>query len=788
MDPLEFSATVEQMQAILRAEAELKREQEHFLQQFPAWVKTLEETHPKGDPVFKRLYKWRKAVEKGSALPLENPLPDVLPLVEWRNRYEAIREHKMRLTTELAAIFEREWPQCMEAFKRVLSLPRVQEAVAHSSAQVWRSLQRFLAADAKKLKSSGKRYDSRTLIRYLQRFLFKNDTTSFFGPLNYGSFRDSEQLLTVERSGPIPRRRRSFLTYWAVEALAEQVSRHKEWREYMPIAVHDAFYLVETGLVHAQTQKRIPLPSEVVRVLHRADGQTPARDLLAGCTETTRSTLEKLRDKGIILWEFRVPQACHEVLEELLAFVDALPADEAQQQWSADLRQFAAWQTAYSAADAQGKTEILEQASALFERLTGRDSTQLHGETYADRSLFCEETLGDVQEFLISLDMKEDLEQRISPLLDWGAAVAMKKREHAQRQARQIVAAMREEWGQEKLPFLAVLSELTSRMSSEGFHPDFSDIVERLNASGKRDQRVVELPDEWLREQSAGHAFDQRLCVCSPDLMLQARSVEHVNRGEYQWVIGEVHCCTQGMSNLLYFHPQREAQIAEVREALKALPNGEFLANVVLKQRAGKSFFVEMFEQTLTLLGRSQKGGDAVRTFSELWVVEQDGELVLVDADGKRFIPYMGDPNSPVAFVFAEPSIEIPKIRTEGHLPRLTYRGLVVQRETWNLPAADWLSDSTLPHERFLHVWRLKEHYGMPDEVFVRVNSELKPFYVNFRSYFLVDLLLTHLRGETRVTFSERLPDRSSEWFSNDEGAYCCELRTNIVRRQPSNQ
>ncbi|MCG6197298.1 hypothetical protein H1215_08930, partial [Anoxybacillus sp. LAT_38] len=152
----------------------------------------------------------------------------------------------------------------------------------------------------------------------------------------------------------------------------------------------------------------------------------------------------------------------------------------------------------------------------------------------------------------------------------------------------------RAEWGLEKLPFLAVLSELTSRMSTEGFHPDFSAIVEWLNASGKRDERVVELPDEWLREQSTGHAFDQRLCVCSPDLMLQARSVEHVNRGEYQWVIGEVHCCTQGMSNLLYFHPQRDEQIAEVREALKALPNGEFLANVVLKQRAGKSFFVEM--------------------------------------------------------------------------------------------------------------------------------------------------------------------------------------------------
>lgn len=664
----------------------------------------------------------------------------------------------------------------------VLSLPRVQEAIAHSNPQVWRSLQRFLATDAQKMKSSRKRYDRRTLIRYLQRFLFKNDTTSFFGPLNYGSFRDLDRPLTVIRKGSIPSRRRSFLTYWVVEALAKQVSRPMEWRDTMPIALHDAFYLGKSGIVHAQTQKSIPLPVEVIQVLQRAEDHIPARELLQGCSEMTKKALEKLHEKGVILWEFRVPQAHHEVLERLLDFVKGLPAGEIQEQWYRDLQQFADWQTTYSAADAKGKVEILGQASTLFEQVTGQDSTQLHGETYADRLLFCEETQGDVQEFTFSLEMKEDLESRISPLLEWGATVAMKKRENAQHQAKLIFAAMKEEWRCEKIPFLAVLSELTRRMSAEGFHPDSSSLIRQLAANGELEQKVIELPESWLKGQISDHGLDQHLCVCSPDIMLQAESVEHVHQGEYQWVIGEVHYGTQGMSNLLYFHGQREEHIAEVREALRSLPNGEFLANVVLKQRAGKSFFVEMFEQTLTLLGRSEKKRDAVRRFSELWVVEQKGELVLVDAEGRRFIPYMGDPDSPVAFVFAEPSIEIPKIETEGHLPRLTYRGLVLQRERWNLPTADWLSKSDQPHERYLHAWRQKEQLGMPDEVFVRVSHELKPFYVNFRSYDLVDLLLRHLQDEKRVTFSELLPDRSSAWFSNEKGTYCCELRTNVAR------
>jgi hypothetical protein len=782
MEPLEFTETMEQIRAALHVEEELAHATTSFAERFDEWTDRLQQDYQEGDAIFKRFYKLKKAVEKENSLEgLEWTHPE-LPDPNWMKGYEAALLQRKRFYTQLEDVFANEWSERMNEFRRVLSIPQIQEAIAHSNAKAWEMLQHFLVTDLKKLNTAGKRKQARTLSRYLQRIMFKNDTTSFFGPLNYGEFRDSVQPMVLERNGQVPSRRRSFMTYWAVEVLAKQVSEQPEWQDFLPISLHDSFYLAETGIVHAQMQKKVTLPESVLAVLRRADGHTPAHTLLSGCSEAVRQTLTKLRDKGLVIWEFRVCQARHEVLEELVGFVEKLPRDEVQQQWLANLQQFVDWQVEYSEADACGKVEILERASAFFEQLTGHSSSQSQGENYADRTLFCEECLGDVQDFALSLGMKEELERKISPLLEWGAAVALRKRERAMRQAHEIFDEMTAASNHRKLPFLAYLAELTDRMNLRDFEPDFSSLVQELSATGKREERIVELPDTWLKQQVTGLSFDERLCFCAPDIMLQAQSVEHVARGEFQWVIGEVHYGTQGMSNLLYFHPQREQFIANVRDTLKSMHHGEALCNVVLKQRAGKSFFVEMFDRTLTLLGRSEKEHEAKRTFSELWVVEKDGELVLQDADGQRFVPNIGSPDHPIAFVFAEPSIEIPKIKAEGHLPRLTYRGLVLQRESWRLRTDEWLSPSKDRSQQYLHVWRQKERLKLPDEVFVRVNNELKPFYVNFRSYFLVDMLLKHLREEEWVMFSELWPDRTSAWFSNEQGTYCCEIRTNIVR------
>lgn len=59
------------------------------------------------------------------------------------------------------------------------------------------------------------------LVSYLQRFCARNETASFFGPLNYGRLDpDRPRDLEVRRSPRQLRRRETFLAHWAVEQLA----------------------------------------------------------------------------------------------------------------------------------------------------------------------------------------------------------------------------------------------------------------------------------------------------------------------------------------------------------------------------------------------------------------------------------------------------------------------------------------------------------------------------------------------------------------------------------------
>jgi hypothetical protein len=62
----------------------------------------------------------------------------------------------------------------------------------------------------------------RTLYTYLQRFTMKNDTTSFFGPLNYGTF-SAAGPVECRMSSERIRTRRGFFAYWAAQAIARTV-------------------------------------------------------------------------------------------------------------------------------------------------------------------------------------------------------------------------------------------------------------------------------------------------------------------------------------------------------------------------------------------------------------------------------------------------------------------------------------------------------------------------------------------------------------------------------------
>ena len=124
------------------------------------------------------------------------------------------------------------------------------------------------------------------------------------------------------------------------------------------------------------------------------------------------------------------------------------------------------------------------------------------------------------------------------------------------------------------------------------------------------------------------------------------------------------------------------------------------------------------------------------------------------------------------------------------HTPRVWIDRLLVARETWcrRLGELDFalLSDE---RERYLRVRRWGRDLGLPDRIFVKVATEVKPIYVDLTSPTYVNVLCMAIRAgirdggpDTTITISEMAPTLEQAWVPDAAGnRYSSELRLLVV-------
>ncbi len=121
-----------------------------------------------------------------------------------------------------------------------------------------------------------------------------------------------------------------------------------------------------------------------------------------------------------------------------------------------------------------------------------------------------------------------------------------------------------------------------------------------------------------------------------------------------------------------------------------------------------------------------------------------------------------------------------------SYTPRVTIDRLVVSRETWrfaplSLPFANDKSEVN----RFLGARRWAREHGLPRQVFVKAPIERKPFYVDFDSPILVNILAKTARrmaeqgaAASLLTMTEMYPALDQLWLPDtDDHYYTSELR-----------
>ncbi|HEY1403036.1 MAG TPA: lantibiotic dehydratase, partial [Pyrinomonadaceae bacterium] len=269
------------------------------------------------------------------------------------------------------------------------------------------------------------------------------------------------------------------------------------------------------------------------------------------------------------------------------------------------------------------------------------------------------------------------------------------------------------------------------------------------------------------------------------DVMIAAESADAIERGDYQFVMGELHLGNNTLGGSLFVeqHERPGEIIAAVQSdmpkvhAVPMTPKEWLTARINYVAISPADYRIEF---TVNSFHRDR---DKALPIAELVVEEKGEDLVARTLDGRLsfdLVEIFGGMFS--GFVVNQFKL----MRSLPHTPRVTIDRLVVARETWRFEA-DAISFAEVKDEaeRFLAARRWARSLHLPRFVFVKVPVETKPFYMDFDSPAYVNLLGQMVRRTTleggagaSITVSEMIPGLEQVWLPDASGGrYTSELR-----------
>jgi hypothetical protein len=600
--------------------------------------------------------------------------------------------------------------------------------------------------------SKTRRHES-LVASYLQRYTTKNDTAGFFGPYAWGRL-DPAQTKPAAAHGPrLTARDRAELEHWAVIALAEALSKDPELRATIP-------------------PRRLPLDAAVEDPTARAlleaiDGvATPAEVAArAGLEEDLIfALLDRLHEAGLIDWS--LPAPFHPDLRGL----DRLPE-------RAEIKAVEAKRAAVEAArgDPRKLANALGDLERTFESITATGAHRREGETYAARGLVFLSSTRDVDPALDPHTLA-DLDRALEPVLLSARATSAK----IAAEYRAAFRALFESTGEIELPkFLQRASHLlpgTGRpdlidraiAATQATWAELYELPARA-AERRLSLEAEDLPRERFAAADCGFPHAQ---VHSPDLMIADKN------GELELIVGELHLATDSMNNPAFLagHPD-PAKVSRAIEALYPRPLIEWVL-----PRGRETYVAQLTSDPEGLsieLDRAQSWRRRERTFraDELYLVDRAGDVRVRDQSGALDVELVDFASFEISAYAGGAFRLFPPL---PHRPRILLDRLVLAREEWRIPASE--AGAALAHdpaERIQGFRALAARLGLPRWLFVRVEEETKPLFLDLASPPLLELAARAMRN-TRgpISFTEMLPSPEELWLADREGRrYTSELR-----------
>ena len=645
------------------------------------------------------------------------------------------------------------------------------------------------------------------LVKYLQRYAMKNDTIGFFGPVGWARWQPESPTTTLQPGPHLLARRTVYIDGWCINALSQALLAANSplllWAKprLMPTM------RVEQGVLHLPFVKPLPLPLAQARVLAACTGMHSAQTIahylshqgIPGITQATDvyAILAKMQQMRRIIWSFDVSLEDPYPERSLRRNFDEIGDPDLRASVLAALTTLD--QAADSVRQAANAVQIeasIEHFEATFTQLTAQTSTRSAGELYAARTLIYEDCERDLS-LTLGADVFQPLELPLTLLLTSARWLAY----HLAQTCRHYFLAAYKELAQKNPTAVVEFSEYFSWVNAqlyENLQPFIREVQSQFQEKWAAilaiavDQHHGDYAAADLVAQ-VNAAFDapgrgwSSARHHSPDIMIAAPNIDAIHRGEFQYVMGELHLGMNTLNNLLF--TLQNPEVAEMYTAIgEDIPEpqvfpitaSQFLPATRIQQALA---LAKDFRLAVATDSYDPSTGQTLRV-GDLVVRTQDGTTQVCTRDGQLQFDVLAVFSDYFSMVVADCFAIFP---SGPHTPRVTIDRLVVTREAWRMHADDvpfiTVQDQA---ECYVEVRRWAKMLGMPRFLFYRTPKEKKPCYLDLDSPLYVDLFVKEVRRMVKseategfvVSLSEMLPTPDNTWLVDAQGNhYTSEIR-----------
>lgn len=645
-------------------------------------------------------------------------------------------------------------------------------------------------------RNKSSRAHERHLLLYLQRIAAKNDSLSAFGPEGWGTIEGDPASLSLSPTPGIAARE-TFLERWTADGVAAAINADPETRMEIPPRLNPNGLLLGGRFRLTDTGEAIDLDAPAASLLQRIDSRTPAHSL-----GVDPSILEELAAKRIVRWEMEVPALEPHAFDVLVADIAAWRDTPVRGRWLERLQPLAELPRKFAATEeTAARIQIIDEADERLRQLGALPKTGTRF-LYSAANPIGEECFRDCR-FTIGEELVNEVTREAEPWIDlWRDCYAFVA-SRVSAGLRGILEKAPTQSGALPLPaFLRLCNEVRMPLTGPAMvglsHLAFQEVKAafRQQIGSRADDAEVQLTAEdchFVRRNFEYPKFDE-YTYPSADMQISAKSIEAVGRGEYEWILAELHPPVALLHHGFYWGcPDKEAFGRALASTAKGRPAFHF------------GFFATDFTATttvrlldampdLTYFVAPQRSHPRWRTIPpaeiDVFADETTGDVGLrTRATGEYLGSFARAWIIPLGF---HPFL----LGRTPHMPRLRCGKVIVQRRSWTVTLEELPPGTYTGVSRNLvaAIERLRAAKGWPRYLYIRPSEQAlrrtgaegrdkdtKPVFVDLESYLFLEIFHGWLTKAGELEVTEMLPDPDHLLWQEKDGRRTFELRTQMV-------